>query len=164
MLVETQETLYLPAQIIQPERRARKQQVARRNKGLVIALVLLAFALGMVWTTQSIWLVLKGYELAQLKKEISTLQQANERLQLEVARLKSPEHVAQVATTKLGMVKPTYRDIRFLPDHKEERIQLAQEVRPTLEEQKNLHPLWVKVAEVLQSWLVVNRPAQAAHR
>lgn len=127
-------------------------------------MVLLAFALGMVWTTQSIWLVLKGYELARLKKEISTLQQANERLQLEVARLRSPEHVAQVATTRLGMVKPTFSDIRFLPDNKKERIELAQEVQPSLEEPKDLHPLWVKVAEVLQNWLAVNRPAQAAHR
>ena len=164
MLVEAREKLYLPPQVVQSEPLPGKRRAVRRSRGLCIVIVLLAFVLGLVWTTQSIWLVLKGYELAQLKKEINTLQQANERLQLEVARLQSPEYVAQVATTKLGMVKPTARDIRFLLDNTNQQVKPVQEAQFTREGAQDLHPLWAKIAEVLQNWLVVNRPAQAAHK
>ncbi|HBT47531.1 MAG TPA: hypothetical protein DEA73_06600 [Peptococcaceae bacterium] len=164
MIVEAKEKFYLPPEPTAPATRAGRKKVRGRGRLLAVLLVLAAFGLGLLWTYQSISLVLKGYELNRLKAEISTLQQANERLQLEVARLKSPEHVAQVATTRLGMVKPTPQDIRFLPSSEEEPVRVAQELavppEPSIEEH---HPLWRAVAQAIQNWLEIN-PAQAAQR
>lgn len=168
MLAEAHERLYLPSPSGQREPRRETHRAFRRRKGLVIISILLAFGLAMLWTVQSIWLVLKGYELANLKKEISALQQANERLQLEVTRLKSPEYVAQVATTRLGMVKPTSQDIRFLPENRGEQVEVAQKAAtPQMEEadlHPDLHPFWQRVAEALYRLLVTDRTAQAAHK
>ncbi|MGI9951152.1 septum formation initiator family protein [Moorellaceae bacterium AZ2] len=164
MLVEAREKLYLPPRPTGPEIRPRKKKAPRHGRVVTVSLLISAFILGLLWTSQSISLVLKGYELNQLKKEISTLQQANERLQLEVARLKSPEHVAQVATTRLGMVKPTSQDIRFLPSSEEEPLQVAQEIQVPPEPSVDYHPLWRGVAQAIQNWLGINRPAQAAQR
>ncbi|MGB9662934.1 MAG: septum formation initiator family protein [Moorellaceae bacterium] len=168
MLAEAHERLYLPPPSGQREPRRETHRVFRRRKGLVIISILLAFGLAMLWTVQSIWLVLKGYELANLKKEISALQQANERLQLEVTRLKSPEYVAQVATTRLGMVKPTSQDIRFLPENRGEHVEVAQKAAtPQMKEadlHPDLHPFWKRVAEALYRLLVADRTAQAAHK
>ncbi|MBE3581854.1 MAG: cell division protein FtsL [Thermoanaerobacteraceae bacterium] len=163
MIVEAREKLYLPPQPTAPETRPKRKKALRRGKVVTVSLILAAFVLGLLWTSQSIGLVLKGYELNRLKKEISTLQQANERLQLEVARLKSPEHVAQVATTRLGMVKPTSQDIRFLPSSEEEPLQVAQEHQAPPEPSVDHHALWRGVAQAIQHWLGIN-PAQAAQR
>lgn len=86
-----------------------------RQKALLLGLVLLAIALAFGKTLLAVQLVIKGYELDALKQEISTMQRDNERLQLEVARLKAPERVAQVATTRLGMVEPVAGQLYYVP-------------------------------------------------
>ncbi|MBC7325123.1 MAG: septum formation initiator family protein [Moorella sp. (in: Bacteria)] len=95
-------------------RRARGQSRARQRVKL-LGLVLLVIALAFGRTFLAVQMVIKGYQLEGLKQEISTLQRENERLQLEVARLKSPERVAAAATNRLGMVKPGTAQLYYVP-------------------------------------------------
>lgn len=162
MLVAPQVKLSWPQQpLVQPC--PRKRKVHGRRKVAAVALIFLAFTLGLTWTVQSVLLIIKGYELARIKKEILTLQQANQRLELEVARLKSPERVAELATTKLGMVKPAPQDVQFSTTPFKENFRLAEKLEPVQPEQKKkVHSFWIRVGQALQQWLAVARPAQAA--
>jgi len=92
-----------------------RSQNRSRKKILLLGLVLLAIVLAFGKTFLAVQLVIKGYELDALKREITTMQRDNERLQLEVARLKAPERVAQVATTRLGMVEPGTGQLYYVP-------------------------------------------------
>ncbi|SMB94301.1 cell division protein FtsL [Thermanaeromonas toyohensis ToBE] len=161
MLVAPQVKLSWPQQpLSQPYPRKRKAH--GRRKIAAVGLIFLAFALGLTWTIQSVLLVLKGYELARIKKEIFTLQQANQRLELEVARLKSPERVAELATTKLGMIKPAPQDVQFSTALFKDNLRLAKKESVQPEQGKRVHSFWVRVGQALQHWLAVARPAQAA--
>ena len=46
----------------------------------------------------------RGYALVQTKQEALSLESENERLRLEVAKLKAPQRVQQLAASELGMV------------------------------------------------------------
>lgn len=47
-----------------------------------------------------------GYELVSMQREMVQLTRDNEKLSLEVAELKSPTRIQQIAQDKLGMVLP----------------------------------------------------------
>jgi cell division protein FtsL len=101
---------------VEENNRARTRLSGRsRQKILLLGLVLLAIILAFGKTFLAVQIVIKGYELDALKGEITTMQRDNERLQLEVARLKAPERVAQVATTRLGMVEPGSGQLYYVP-------------------------------------------------
>ena len=44
-----------------------------------------------------------GYALVATQQEAQALEQENERLRIEIARLKSPERIKHIAETELGM-------------------------------------------------------------
>jgi len=161
VLVAPQVKLSWPQQpLVQPY--PQRNKARGKRKVAAVALILLAFAVGLTWTIQCVLLTLKGYELARIKKEILTLQQANEQLELEVARLKSPERVAELATTKLGMVKPAPEDMRFSTSSWEDNLKIAgkSEAAPPYQETR-VHSFWIRVGQALQHWLAAARPAQA---
>ncbi|MDN5346807.1 MAG: hypothetical protein PWP65_371 [Clostridia bacterium] len=89
-------------------------QKARNFKLLIIGMVLAGFILGLLVTMQAARLIVQGYAVAQLKREISGLERENQRLHLEIARLKSPERIAAQAS-RLGLVRPKSDQICFLP-------------------------------------------------
>ncbi len=60
----------------------------------------------MIVTIQSEITVRAGYQLVDLKDQAAKLEKENELLRLDIARLKSPERIQQIATRDLGMVVP----------------------------------------------------------
>lgn len=135
-----------------------------RARAAFVGLAILAFVVALTWTVQSVLLLLKGYELARLQKEILNLKQANQQLELEVTRLKSPERVAKLATTRLGMVKPQAKDVQFSAVPSRE-VQMAEQAQPAASPKEALsHSFWVKVGQVLERWFTGSRPAEAADR
>lgn len=75
-----------------------------RNKCLI--LISLILFLAMVTMVRSEMVVNNGYELVQLKGQVNKLDQDNERLKLDIAKLKSPERIQTIAVGKLGMTIP----------------------------------------------------------
>jgi Cell division protein len=71
-----------------------------------LQLVLLAAALAMLITVHSALMVRAGYDLVEMKAQAATLEKDNELLRLEIAKLKSPQRIQQIATSQLGMVTP----------------------------------------------------------
>jgi len=56
-----------------------------------------------------------GYTLSQLKKEIIKIEEYNRKLKLEIAFLKSPEHLEGNAVKEFGLRHPLPEQIVFLP-------------------------------------------------
>ena len=81
-----------------------KTNVELRNKCLI--LVSLILFLAMVTMVRSEMVIRNGYELVELKGQVNKLDQDNERLKLDIAKLKSPERIQTIAVGKLGMTIP----------------------------------------------------------
>jgi cell division protein FtsL len=128
-----------------------------------LALVLLALMLCFSMTFLAIMNVMKGYQITSIKQEINTLQRENERLQLEVARLRAPERIAAVATDQLGMAEPQAEQICYIPDNADTRQMVARQ--PVVPETKNVATApqsWLQaLSQVLQQWLSPERVAGA---
>lgn len=71
-----------------------------------LQLVLLAAALAMLITVHSAVMVRAGYDLVEMKAQAGKLESQNDLLRLEIAKLKSPQRIQQIATGQLGMVTP----------------------------------------------------------
>ena len=56
-----------------------------------------------------------GYTLSQLKKEILQIEEYSRKLKLEIAFLKSPEHLESKAINEFGLRHPLPEEIVFLP-------------------------------------------------
>jgi len=97
-------TLY-QEQTVQPARsKQSKPDLKLRVRCLTI--VVLAAVLMMVVAIQREMIVRSGYGLVELKNQIAQLERDNERLRLDIAKMKSPQRIQQIAITQLGMVKP----------------------------------------------------------
>ena len=62
--------------------------------------------LSMLVTLQSAIIVKAGYELVQVKAQVVQKEKANDSLRLDIAKLKSPQRIQQIAMQDLGMVVP----------------------------------------------------------
>jgi len=71
-----------------------------------LQLILLAAALAMLITVHSAYMVRVGYDLVEMKAVAARMEKENEILRLEIAKLKSPQRIQQIATSQLGMVVP----------------------------------------------------------
>ena len=71
-----------------------------------LLLVLLLAVMGMVLTTCSSIGASRGYELVHAQQAAVRLEQENEQLKIEIARLKSPQRIQSIAAKDLGMVIP----------------------------------------------------------
>jgi cell division protein FtsB len=56
-----------------------------------------------------------GYTLSQLKKEIRQIEEYNRKLKLEIAYLRSPEHLEKRALREFDLIHPLPKQIIFLP-------------------------------------------------
>jgi IS4 transposase len=56
-----------------------------------------------------------GYTLSQFKKEILQIEEHNRKLKLEIAYLRSPEHLERRAIKEFGLIHPMPKQIVFLP-------------------------------------------------
>jgi cell division protein FtsL len=71
---------------------------------LVVALVFIGCSLFYVWSHHQI--IALGYETSQFTQEEQELLQANKKLRLELAALKSPGRIERMALQELGLVSP----------------------------------------------------------
>jgi cell division protein FtsL len=76
--------------------------------------LVLAGALFYVW--QHVRVVRQGYEMERLREEHATLIQQNKALRLEAGQLRTLRRVEEVATTRLGMVRPKPGQVILLPE------------------------------------------------
>ncbi|NLL19046.1 MAG: hypothetical protein GX262_08465 [Clostridia bacterium] len=95
--------------------RPKSRVTPRFYKFLYVSAVICLFCSGLYFCSLALGIATKGYEINQLKKEISDLETANERLRLEIVRLDSLERVEMLACNELGMKKPEAEDYLLLP-------------------------------------------------
>jgi len=87
-----------------PTKSTPKVNKSLRSKCLILAATLAVMAMAV--TLQSEFIVRSGYTLVQLKAQAAKLEKENELLRLDIAKLKSPQRIQQIATSQLGMVMP----------------------------------------------------------
>ena len=75
----------------------------------LVGTVLLALVLSAVWVKVDIYRT--GYGITALQDKKKQVQQEQKALQLELARLTSPEQIERVAVSQLGMVRPRYNQV-----------------------------------------------------
>ena len=100
-----------PRRAVRPVRRQRKNpsQNVKLNASLRSACILLvlitAFMAGFV-VIRGGTATSEAYQLNQLKNQAQALELENARLHLDVAYLKSPERIQDIAVNQLGMILP----------------------------------------------------------
>ncbi len=82
------------------------------RRGVVIAAAVIACALAFVWTRVRV--VQVGYEVSQLNRQVSELKRQKDQLEVDVARLKSPDRLEKVAVAHFGMRMPAAGEIVFI--------------------------------------------------
>jgi len=97
-------------------RKTKKKKAPERvlNRSLrlkCLALVVLCAVLAALTTVRSEWIVTEGYSLVKLRQHTMKLERENERLKLDIAKLKTPERIRDYAIKHLGMVMP--KDVYF---------------------------------------------------
>ena len=70
-----------------------------------IAFIIISI-LAMLVTIRSGISASRGYALVATQNQAQQLEQENERLRVEIAKLKSPQRIKQIASDELGMVVP----------------------------------------------------------
>jgi len=78
---------------------------------IVAALVFLSLLF--VWSR--IEVVKLGYEISYANKVYQNFNKENQRLKVEVASLKSPSRIEEIAKNKLGLIHPTNEQIIIIP-------------------------------------------------
>ena len=80
-----------------------------RRRLFVLACLLLALPLSILYVNQTSSLAAAGYDVAVLDGEKKLWQLRNEQLRLDVARLEALDRVDQIASSKLGMGPPRHQ-------------------------------------------------------
>lgn len=81
-----------------------KPDIALRVKCLTTVTMIVLAAMFLTACSEAI--IRSGYELVQMKLQVIKLEKENELLQLDIAKLKSPQRIQRIATVELGMVMP----------------------------------------------------------
>ena len=95
----------------------KKQRIKRDPKAimayLVIMLVFIAELLFYTWCrAQSVKM---KYDIAEQTETARKLSAMQDSLKIELARLKSPQRIAKIARTQLGLITPTPKQTIVLP-------------------------------------------------
>lgn len=72
------------------------------------ALTVLFLLLAGIATLQTERIVSSGYQCVKLQDDLKTVEHENEKLRVEIARLKSLERIQTIATNDLGMKTPNH--------------------------------------------------------
>jgi len=95
-------------EVLLPEKTERcslaKPRRCLRTECVISAVVLGLLAMFVTWGSSSI--VKAGYELVQTRASLTKVEKQNELLRMEMARLKSPQRIQEIAVNQLGMIKP----------------------------------------------------------
>jgi cell division protein FtsL len=69
-------------------------------------MVVIAVAIALSVISRYAAIARTGYEIAELKRTVATLEKEHEVLELTVASLKAPGRIQEIATSRLGMQLP----------------------------------------------------------
>lgn len=106
MLVHKQQEVYVYEQEAVSPAPKIVQKADRRLRLKCLTLVIFAAVIAAATTMQRAAIVEAGYELVKLKGHVAKVEQENEFLRLDIAKLKSPQRIDEIAVTQLGMVMP----------------------------------------------------------
>lgn len=107
MLVAEERKVYQePLLENKPAKKAVKKTSRAKRKLCILGAIAALFTFGVYYTSLSAVIASKGYELEQLKSEISRLETSNERMELTLASMSSLDKVEEIAVEKLGMSRP----------------------------------------------------------
>ena len=109
----------LPLRRVSPQRptsrRRERAPIPRRPQlGPVMVALCLCLAGMVVYMWPRVHIVRQGYRIQTLEQRARVLFQEREQLRLEIASLKDPQRVYQVATERLGMMVPSHEQIFVL--------------------------------------------------
>lgn len=85
-----------------------------RYLSLSVAIVLVVLSVATVWLR--LWVVRLSYNIGQAELSLRNVGQQVELLQLEVAKLKSPERLEKLAREKFSLRPPRQEQIVYLQD------------------------------------------------
>jgi len=103
--------IYFVKQIDNSRLRREVDREKRRECFSVLGLGILVFVFSMLFAWQHFQCLRYGYQIEELKKERTTLQECNHRLQLEEAALANPQRIDMLARTELGLASPEPRQV-----------------------------------------------------
>lgn len=83
-----------------------KPMINKKLRAKCAVFVLLFAGLAMFTTIRSETIVSEGYALVQAKSQTAQIEKENERLRLEIAQMKAPQRIEEIAVTDLGMIVP----------------------------------------------------------
>lgn len=83
------------------------------KRSMLIVAALVFFSLLFVWSR--IEVVQIGYEISYANKVYQNVSRENQRLRVEVASLKSPSRIEEIAKNRLDLVHPTHEQIIIIP-------------------------------------------------
>ena len=89
----------------------------KTSKALWLGLILISIFIGELffYTWCRVQCTRMGYEIARSDNQYEKLVSIKRNLQIESARLKSPERIARTATEKLGLIMPTPKQMVIMP-------------------------------------------------
>ena len=153
--------IYEPRPVIKKRTKVKKASMLQAKIALV-GCVLLAVVTGLLLTATHAQIISKTDNIIQIKAEISDLQNANERLKLEIARLKSLDRVEMIATTELGMIQPGINEIEYIAFEDNPAGSTNQDVpgeeKATVEvaSEKKIHPFILAVNRLVANFVFAN--------
>ena len=114
MVAQRKEAEWESEQALPRRNKIRKTvQQRRQEKNLNNALRTRCMILFVITTVLAVFFILRSgmaaseaYQLNQMKGQATVLETENARLHLEIAHLKSPERIQQIAQQELGMILP----------------------------------------------------------
>jgi len=86
--------------------KARETRPVRQLQTRFFAIILSLTVMAMILTLQSSLIVKNGYDVVQIKSDIGKLEKENDFLQLDIAKMKSPQRIQAIAAKDLGMIAP----------------------------------------------------------
>jgi cell division protein FtsL len=89
--------------------------MTQRQIFLTVVLLFLFMGTGIGYVWSNFERTQMGYDMSQLKKEEMRLREINRKLRLELAILKSPQHLEAVAVKRLGLRQPSPEQIIVMP-------------------------------------------------
>ena len=90
----------------QPRPAHRTLRLGRQAVTAYIAVLVVMVLGALVMVSQYSAMASVSYQIADMKRQITAVDEQNEALEKQVAELKRPDRIMEIATTRLGMVSP----------------------------------------------------------
>ncbi len=97
--------------------KAKKKRKPRNPKVIAMYLLVMFLFIGelLFYTWCRVQSVRIGYEITEARADMQRLTARQEKLKIELARLRSPRRIAKIAEEQLGLITPNAEQILLLP-------------------------------------------------